>query len=119
VEKVSSKQVSLVVWDIGGPDKIRSLWKIYLTDISAIIWVIDRFACKFMTYRKSNDRERIGESGTEIIKILNLCDSAALPVLIFANKQDLPNAMTPYESMLCGVSSLIYSCCICWVTSRK
>ena len=81
VESVEHKNVSLTIWDIGGQDRIRALWRHYFKGCQAIKFVAD-----------SNDPDRFAAAGEELQKMLNhekLADSA---LLVFANKQDLPNA---------------------------
>jgi small GTP-binding protein len=88
LEKVEFKNLSLTVWDIGGQDKIRKLWKYYYQNTNALIFVID-----------ANDRERISEAEEELFKILDQEEIQNVPLLIFANKQDLPHAMRVNELM--------------------
>ena len=45
----------------------------------------------------SNDRERIGEAREELNRMLNEDELREAVLLIFANKQDLPNAMNAAE----------------------
>ncbi|CAF4762540.1 unnamed protein product [Rotaria sp. Silwood1] len=63
--------------------KIRSLWRQFLEKTSAVIFVVD-----------SNDRDRIDEAYWELHIIANDELLKNLPILIFTNKQDLPNALT-------------------------
>lgn len=86
VESVEYKNICMTVWDIGGQDKIRSLWKHYYHDTDGIIFVVD-----------SSDRERIDEARIELEKIVELNELRDAVLLIFANKQDLPNAMSATE----------------------
>ncbi len=84
VENVSYKNVNFTVWDIGGQDKIRSLWFHYFQGSQGLIYVVD-----------ANDRERIDLACEELKKSLNdpsmdQCES----VLILANKMDLPHSLT-------------------------
>merc|ERR1711973_673870 len=51
VETVEYKNISFTVWDVGGQDKIRPLWRHYYQNTQGLIFVVD-----------SNDRERIGEA---------------------------------------------------------
>ena len=51
VETVEYKNISFTVWDVGGQDKIRPLWRHYFQNTQGLIFVVD-----------SNDRERIGEA---------------------------------------------------------
>jgi ADP-ribosylation factor protein 1 len=78
--------VSFTAWDVGGRDKIRSLWRHYFKDMSAIVYVVD-----------SNDRDRIEEAADELDRTLSELELEGLPLLVFANKQDLPNAMSTLE----------------------
>eukprot|EP00041_Stephanoeca_diplocostata_P037435 m.1417559 g.1417559 ORF g.1417559 m.1417559 type:complete len:188 (+) comp25034_c0_seq21:78-641(+) len=86
VETVQYKRSTLTVWDVGGKDKIRPLWRHYFQNTNAIIFVID-----------SNDRDRIEEAAEELQRFLQEDELKGCPLLIFANKQDLPNAMTVSE----------------------
>ena len=86
VEMLDYKGLKLTIWDVGGQDKIRILWKHYYQNTDGIIFVVD-----------SNDKERF----EQVKETLALClieeelKDAAL--LIFANKQDLNGAISPNE----------------------
>ena len=86
VETVEYKNISFTVWDVGGQDKIRPLWRHYYQNTQGIIFVVD-----------SNDRDRVGEAKDELHKILNEDELKDAVLLVFANKQDLPNAMSTHE----------------------
>jgi len=134
VETVEYKNISFTVWDVGGQDKIRPLWRHYYQNTQGVIFVVD-----------SNDRDRVGEARDELHRMLNEdelreafpspppCPGPACPnlsppqstpsrprplhprpfpswtrrqrrfslaqaiLLVFANKQDLPNAMNAAE----------------------
>ena len=45
----------------------------------------------------SNDRERVGEAREELQRMLNEDELRDALLLVFANKQDLPNAMNAAE----------------------
>lgn len=55
VETVEYKNICFTVWDVGGQDKIRPLWRHYFQNTQGLIFVID-----------SNDRERITEAQKEL-----------------------------------------------------
>jgi small GTP-binding protein len=40
VEKVQYKNVVFTVWDVGGQEKLRSLWKMYLSNSDALVITI-------------------------------------------------------------------------------
>ena len=86
VETVEYKNISFTVWDVGGQDKIRPLWRHYFQNTQGLIFVVD-----------SNDRERIGEAREELNRMLAEDELRDAVLLILANKQDLPNAMSAAE----------------------
>ncbi|KAG5513382.1 hypothetical protein PMAC_001445 [Pneumocystis sp. 'macacae'] len=86
VETVEYKNISFTVWDVGGQDKIRPLWRHYFQNTQGIIFVVD-----------SNDRERVSEAREELMRMLSEDELRDAVLLVFANKQDLPNAMNAAE----------------------
>jgi len=86
VETVDYKNISFTVWDVGGQDKIRPLWRHYYQNTQGLIFVVD-----------SNDRDRIEPAKEELNKMINEDELRDAKILVFANKQDLPNAMTAAE----------------------
>jgi len=86
VEKVQYKNVQFTVWDVGGQEKLRPLWKHYFSDTDALIYVVDCL-----------DRDRIERAASEFQDIANdpLMRNAA--ILVFANKQDMEGAISPRE----------------------
>jgi len=86
VETVEYKNICFTVWDVGGQDKIRPLWRHYYQNTNGLIFVVD-----------SNDRDRIDDAREELQKMLNEDEMRDAIILVFANKQDLPNAMTAAE----------------------
>ncbi len=96
------------MWDVGGQDKIRPLWRhceqistlfpfgyfpsdcaypsLDFQNTQGIIFVVD-----------SNDRERVSEAREELQRMLNEDELRDALLLVFANKQDLPNAMNAAE----------------------
>jgi len=86
VETVEYKNLSFTVWDVGGQDKIRPLWRHYYQGTNGLIYVVD-----------SNDRDRSEDAREELNKMLNEDEMRDAVLLVFANKQDLPNAMTAAE----------------------
>ena len=93
VETVEYKNISFKVWDVGGQDKIRPLWRHYYQNTQAIIFVVD-----------SNDRERIDDSRDyensakdELHRMLSEEELRDAVLLVFANKQDVPGSMKVQE----------------------
>ncbi|KYQ93972.1 putative apoptosis inducing factor [Tieghemostelium lacteum] len=85
VETVTIAGMNLVIWDVGGGDKIRPLWKHYSQESKGIIFMVD-----------SSDRERIKEASKDALFpcILDQDVFQNIPILVLANKQDIPNCMT-------------------------
>eukprot|EP00898_Chlorokybus_atmophyticus_P001689 jgi/Chlat1/2520/Chrsp175S02379 len=71
----------LNVWDIGGQKAIRPYWRNYFEATDALVYVVD-----------SSDRRRMEETGFELAALLEEEKLAAVPLLVFANKQDLLQA---------------------------
>ena len=86
VETLDYKNLSITVWDVGGQDKIRVLWKHYYQNTDGLIFVVD-----------SNDRERIEDSAEELQKMLAEEELKDCAILVMANKQDLNGALPPGE----------------------
>jgi ADP-ribosylation factor 1/2 len=83
VETVEYKNLKFTVWDVGGQDKLRPLWRHYFQNTNGLIFVID-----------SNDRERIPNARDELHKMMSEDELREATILVYANKQDLPNAMS-------------------------
>lgn len=86
VETVEYKNISFTVWDVGGQDKIRPLWRHYYQNTQGLIFVVD-----------SSDTKRIAEAENELANMLKEDELRDAVILVFANKQDMPNAMTAAE----------------------
>eukprot|EP00483_Globobulimina_turgida_P002872 UN02877 len=99
VEQVEYKNINFTVWDVGGQDKIRPLWRHYYRNTQGIIFVVD-----------SADRERIDDTSDsqngysmtlpakeELHSMLQDDELRDAVLLVLANKQDLPNTMSVNE----------------------
>ncbi|GFE55792.1 ADP-ribosylation factor 2 [Babesia ovis] len=74
------------VWDVGGQKTIRSFWRNYFENTDALVWVVD-----------SADTLRLEDSRKEIETILNQDQMSQCTLLVFANKQDVPGALSVQE----------------------
>ncbi|RYH31103.1 GTP-binding protein [archaeon] len=83
VETLKTKSNAYKCWDVGGCDKIRPLWRHYMTDLKLLIFMID-----------SNDVERLDDALQELKYMLMEESLLSTPVLLLANKQDLPRAQS-------------------------
>jgi ADP-ribosylation factor 1/2 len=78
---------TIVSWDVGGRDRIRPLlWRHYYRNMDCLIFVVD-----------STDRDRLAQAKDELGQFLREDELKGVPLLLFCNKQDLPNALTPAE----------------------
>ncbi|PKI70513.1 hypothetical protein CRG98_009018 [Punica granatum] len=78
--------------------RIRQLWRHYFQNTLGLIFVVD-----------SNDRDRIVEARDELHRMLNEDELRDAVLLVFAKKQDLPNAMTAAElTDMLGLHSLCH-----------
>lgn len=88
VEEVNPvKNVTFTMWDVGGQEKIRPLWRHYYEGSEGLLFVVD-----------ASDTSRIHEAHDELMSILR--DEGmeqGVPAVILANKQDLPNALKSWE----------------------
>jgi small GTP-binding protein len=91
VETVEYKNINFTVWDVGGQDKIRPLWRHYFQNTQGLIFVVD-----------SNDRDRAAEARDELHRMLNEDELRDAVLLVFANKQ--VSRVTPGAPPLCAYS---------------
>ncbi|KAH1009653.1 ADP-ribosylation factor-like protein 3 [Dendroctonus ponderosae] len=83
IKSVISDGFKLNVWDIGGQRKIRPYWKNYFENTDVLIYVVD-----------SADKKRLEETGIELYELLSDDKLHNVPVLVYANKQDLPDSLS-------------------------
>merc|ERR1712224_943333 len=87
VETVQFKKMRFTVWDIGSQNnRIQPLWRHYYEGTHGLIFVVD-----------SVDRDRIRLAGAELHNMLMEKEMQHVSVLVLANKQDLPGAMSQQE----------------------
>ncbi|XP_071427005.1 ADP-ribosylation factor-like protein 11 [Pithys albifrons albifrons] len=78
--------VSFTLWDVGGQDSLRASWPEYLEDIDTLIFVLD-----------STDVARLPKAMAALEEALSHPSMAGIPVLLLANKQEVPGALPPAE----------------------
>lgn len=86
VEVVEFKNLTFTTWDISEQDALRPLWHLYYQGASALIFVVD-----------SNNLQRMDEAREGLHQLLSDEELKVSLVLVLANKQDLPNAMSVPE----------------------
>jgi len=76
----------LNIWDIGGQKSLRSYWRNYFESTDGLVWVVD-----------SADKIRMEDCNAELQNLLQEERLTGATLLIFANKCDLPGALTAEE----------------------
>ncbi|XP_051912280.1 uncharacterized protein LOC127594446 [Hippocampus zosterae] len=95
VETVEYKNIKFTVWDVGGQDKIRQLWKHYFYNTQGLIFVVD-----------SADRDRIDIARDELQRMISEEELKDAVILILANKQDLGVMSIPEMTEKLGLHTL-------------
>ncbi|KAL6058957.1 Arf GTPase arf1 [Balamuthia mandrillaris] len=86
VETIQYKNIQFTVWDVGGQDKLRLLWRYYFEGTQGVIFVVD-----------ANDRDRTEEACEVLHRMLREDQMRETAVLVLANKMDMPEAMSVAE----------------------
>lgn len=86
-EIVEINNTKIALWDIGGASKLISLWKHYITDTEAIIWMVD----------SSDDSNRLLLSKDTLVDFIDKNNIASLPILILPSKMDTDTSKTTSE----------------------
>ena len=86
IKSLKHGSFKLNMWDVGGQKTIRPYWRNYFESTDGIIYVID-----------SADRRRMEETGIELQQIIDEEKLSGVPLLIYANKQDLLNSLSSSE----------------------
>ncbi|CAD8089149.1 unnamed protein product [Paramecium primaurelia] len=95
VETVEYKNIKFTVWDVGGQDKIRLLWRHYYQNTQGLIFVVD-----------SSDKERVDVAREELMRMLGEDELRDAVLLVFANKQDMGVMTVPEITEKLGLHTL-------------
>ncbi len=96
-EDIQVRNVNIKVFDLAGQEKMRNVWKYYYSSIEGVIFVLD-----------STRVDRIHEARDELLNLLANEEAKYIPCLIFANKQDLPKAVTSAEMVeMLGIADYV------------
>lgn len=71
--------MTIKLWDIGGQPRFRSMWERYCRGVNAIVFIVD-----------SADRSTFATAKAELHALLTKGQLTSIPVLVLANKNDLP-----------------------------
>jgi ADP-ribosylation factor protein 1 len=114
VETLEYKNIAFTVWDVGGQEKLRALWRHYFANTQARGAIL-RNSAQFGAIRRnsseplpitpqalifvvdSSDRARLQEAAEELHRLIHEEELKDALLLVFANKQDLPGACNAAE----------------------
>ncbi|XP_013385263.1 ADP-ribosylation factor-like protein 3 [Lingula anatina] len=85
---LQTEKVALDIWEIGGGETVRKYWPNFLQDTDLLVYMVD-----------SSNEARFPEAYTELHILLGDERLKKVPILILANKQDVPNAFSPQKVM--------------------
>jgi len=86
MEELSIGNIKFNTYDLGGHKAARRLWRDYCQAVDGIVFIVD-----------AADRSRLAESKAELDNLLATEDIAMVPVVVFGNKIDVPQACSEEE----------------------
>lgn len=87
MEGIKRGAITFKIFDMGGAGRYRSLWEEHYKEAEAVLFVVD-----------SSDRLRLVVAKDEMDNMLTSSGlNARIPILFYANKKDLPTALSPAE----------------------
>eukprot|EP00964_Phaeocystis_antarctica_P121593 scaffold85257_cov66-Phaeocystis_antarctica.AAC.2 len=90
IGRMQVNRAKLILWDLGGQTSLRAIWEKYYAEAHGLIYVVD-----------ASDPDRFEESRAVLQQLLSHPDLTGIPLLVFANKQDAPGAVSPQEIEAC------------------
>ena len=107
VESIDYKNIKFNCWDIGGQQKIRSLWRHYYLNTDAIIFVLDSTDVNRLSCNLNNVSEYEESVESELNKLLENEELKDCALLVLANKQDQYKSLKIEEiSNLIGLNKI-------------
>lgn len=89
MRRVQKDGVTLKMWDLGGQARFRTMWERYCRGVTAVVFVID-----------AADEDRFDTARIELHDILSRPALDGIPVLVLANKSDLPGAIRSTDEIV-------------------
>lgn len=86
INTLEHRGYTLNFWDVGGQKSLRSYWRNYFESTDGLVWVVD-----------SADKMRLETCKTELNVLLQEERLAGATLLVLANKQDVPGALSSKE----------------------
>lgn len=104
LETIETEAVSFTAIDLGGQDRIRRLWRHYMRNLDGLIFVVDSAHHERLSPASEKQQgatadpdptaERETTAEQELSLLLQEPCLDGLPILVYANKQDLPGALS-------------------------
>ncbi|KAJ1498011.1 ADP-ribosylation factor protein 3 [Coelomomyces lativittatus] len=82
IGQIQLHHLLLQFWDVGGQVDLHRIWEKYYSSVHAVVFLVD-----------STDRERLELVTVTFDKVIHNDALDGLPLLMLANKQDVPQAM--------------------------
>ncbi|WIA30287.1 hypothetical protein OEZ86_000377 [Tetradesmus obliquus] len=86
MEKVHFDRCKLTVIDMSGQEKYQPLWEMHYTDAKALVFIVD-----------AANPASMRQAAAALEAVVAHQETQGLPLLVFANKMDLPDALQPAE----------------------
>lgn len=86
IGRVEAHKSKLIFWDLGGQLGLRVIWEKYYEEAHAVVFVVD-----------SASPSRFEDTKSALDKVIRHPDLQGAPVLVLANKQDLPESVNAEE----------------------
>lgn len=86
INTLEHRGYTLNFWDVGGQKSLRSYWRNYFECTDGLVWVVD-----------SADKLRLANCKSELRTLLQEERLAGATLLVLANKQDVPGALSSKE----------------------
>lgn len=86
INTLEHRGYTLNFWDVGGQKSLRSYWRNYFECTDGLVWVVD-----------SADKLRLANCKNELRTLLQEERLAGATLLVLANKQDVPGALSSKE----------------------
>lgn len=83
INTLEHRGYTLNFWDVGGQKSLRSYWRNYFESTDGLVWVVD-----------SADKMRLANCKEELHSLLQEERLAGATLLVLANKQDVPGALS-------------------------
>lgn len=117
IRGTGKSKATFLVWDVGGQEKLRPLWRSYTRCTDGIVFVLDSVdvermeEAKIELMRTTSSNQVRGNGNPPIWPTLTISNwMQGVPVLVLANKQDLPGARDSAEiEKLLGLNELTLS----------